>query len=317
MFCADDGVASDAASEIVGYWADEAPSTRIALSEDELGKDPALLFERLEARSLLGERNIIVVRLSGEKQAKLILEALKLADDAPDRFDAKLVVVAGNLKKKSKLRTGFEDAKTAIGLQLFADDAENIEALIRKTLDSQGVPIADSALSALASALPGHRRLAHTELEKVALYAHGLDRPLELKDIAQLSATDVDHALPALVNATLLGRSGLAMSELERLQVAGITPITILRSLQRETERLLAAHTNDIRDARSAARLRPPVWNDHWPSFQKQLRTWPPRRLVRLLARIQETEAMAKESGPAGRATLRRLMADILRIASN
>lgn len=311
----DEGVSADTARSLVTSWQTGAPSERVVLTEDEIARDPALLFDRLEARSLLGEQQILWLQISNEKLSSLIVEAVELAEAKPGRFDSRLVISSGALKSASKLRKTLESAQYAGCLQLFADNEKDLESLVQGLLSADKVEIEPNALAQFTAGLPGHRRLAREEINKLALYGLGLGRAISATDIASLSASDIDHALPALVSAALVGDAGACFKELDRLEQAGTSPISIFRALQREAERLLSAHAKGVRDAAGAQKLRPPVWRDQWPAFRVLLSAWPEARLVRLVARLHACEADAKLASAISAPTVRQLLSDVLRVA--
>lgn len=317
IFCEDEGVANDAASALYDVWAEGHPAERLTLTEDDISRDPAHFFDTLEARSLLGDRRILTVRLSSEKLSKHFVSAIEAADDIPGLYETRLIFIAGNLKKTSKLRKTAETARNAIAVQLFPDTEEDTVTWVKAALEEHAIAIAPPALSVFIGGLPSDRRLIRSEVDKLALYGIGLNRPLETDDIVQVSATGADAAIDAMVSRALRGDAGGALSELERLEAAGASPISLLRAIQRETERLLAAHAQGVSDPNSAMRLRPPVWRDQWPAFRDALKSWTPAMLMRLLARIHECEADAKRAGAMAGASTRHLITDIVRLGAS
>lgn len=316
IFGEDDGVVADTAGTLIANWC-ETPATDVQTFEDDaVRSDPASLFDALEARSLLGGDHVVRVRTRGDKIAAHLIKVLETGNEGPDRFGAKLVITADALRKKSKLRTGFEASRTAAALQVFTDSSDDIAALITSTLTADNLSIDPDALGQLAATLPGHRALARAEIEKLALYGRGLSRPLLLDDIRALSASDIDHAVSDLVTATLSGDTSLALTELDRLDHAGTSPITVLRALQREADRMIAAHgLIGGGSANIGMKLRPPVWQSEWAGFQTRLRKWPVKRLAAVLERIYDAEQMAKSAGPAASPALRVLVWNLSKAA--
>lgn len=312
-FSEDEGVANDAARSVLSSWGE---LELILLEDDAIKRDPALLFDALEAQSLLGDERAIRVRTNGDKIAALLLEAVKLADETPNRFAARLVVSAGGLQKRSKLRAGFEAAKSAAALQLFADEVSDVADLVKSALENVNASAEPGVIEAFIGDLPGHRGLARQEIEKLSLYAHNLGRTLTIQDIHKLSATDIDHALGAAISAALDGRSEQAVRMLDRLLVSGANTITVLRAIQRETQRMLQAHELGGLQGNVGMKLRPPVWNSEWPAYSKRLRSWSPKRLARILERIYDAEQKVKIAGPSGEPVLRMLMNDLCRVAA-
>lgn len=308
----DEGVVSDASFTLRRALSEGRQNTEtIILDQDQIKRDPAQLFDALEARSLLGEDRIIRVSTTGDRIAALLLEALTLGEAQPDRFEARLVITAGALAKRAKLRTGFEAAKNAIALHFYSDDTSAISDHTLNTLKPHQIEIEQAALALFVSELPGHRGLANQEIEKLTLYGANLGRAISTSDVRMLSTTDSDHNILDLVAATLNGNISAAQAELDKLTVAGTSSISILRSLQRNVVRLIEAHSLSGRGSDIGKKLRPPVYPNDWPAFRDRMALWPPKRLSRILERIYEAEAMIKEYGHTGDAIVLKLISEL------
>lgn len=316
VFSDDEGLVADAAQSILAAWGGKTPLDVTVLDDDAIRKDPSLLFDALEAVSLLGDRRAVRVRTSGDKIAALLIEAIEAGDAEPGRYAARLVIETGSLASKSKLRAAAEKAKAAACLQLFAEDAGDIGERVRSALLAEGAVIEDEALDLFCGDLPGHRAIANAEIEKLALYARGLGRPVNSEDVRALTATTLRQDIGGVLIAALDGRPADAHLALDRLNEVGTSPISILRSLQMETLRMLSAHEKVAGgDSNPGRSLRPPVWPNEWPAFRKRMNTWSPRRLMRIMERIHDAERQAKEAGPTAEPVVRLLINDLVRVA--
>lgn len=311
VFGEDDGVVSDNALALRSALSASPDAEHITLDEDEVKREPALLFDALEARSLLGHERVLRLRTSGEKASALVLEAVALGEADPGRFAAPLIITAGALARNSKLRSGIEAARHAIALHVFSDEIADLAGLVRARLQADGVTVGDAALAAFVAHLPGHRGLANQEVEKLCLYGKGLGREIGAADLRALSTTDTDQALAELAGLAFRGNGAGATAALAATLNAGTSPISVLRALQREAERLLRAHALSAGGGDIGAKLRPPVFRTDWPAFRNLMALWPPKRLVRTLERIYDAEAQTKQAGPLGEALLRQLVADL------
>lgn len=316
-FSDDEGLASDIGQSLVAAWTGKGPPPEVTtLDDDAIKKDAALLFDALEAVSLLGDARVVRVRTSGDKIAALLADVFKEGDAKEGRFAARLIVEAGSLQKKSKLRAAAEGAKRTAALHLFADEGADIEARVKQALLEAGATIESDALLAFVGDLPGHRLAANSEIEKLALYAHGLGRALTLSDIRALSATELEQTISAAIDATLDGRPGAANTAFDKLASAGTGGIGLLRSLQFEVHRMLDAHARIAEgQANPNMKLRPPVWQSAWPAYRARLAKWPVRRLTRVLERIYDAEAQAKLAGGSADAVVGILMNELSRAA--
>jgi len=315
-FSEDEGLASDAAQGVLAAWGGKAGLEVTVLDDDAIRKDPSLLFDALEAVSLLGDKRGVRVRTSGDKIAALLIEAIEAGDASPGRYAAKLVIETGSLASKSKLRGAAEKAQRTACLQLFAEEAGDIGDRVRAALMAEGAVMDDDALESFCADLPGHRAIANSEIEKLALYARGLGRRVSAEDVRALTATTLRQDMSGVLIAALEGRPADAHTALDRLNEAGTSPISILRSLQMETLRMLSAHEKAAAgDANAGRSLRPPVWPNEWPAFRKRMNTWTPRRLMRIMERIHDAERQAKTAGATAEPIVRLLINDLARVA--
>lgn len=317
-FGEDEGLTADIGQALIAAWGGKQGMDVTLLDEDAVRKEPALLFDALEAVSLLGDARAVRIRTSGDKIAPLLAEAMAAGDADPGRFAAKLVIEAGTLPAKSKLRNAAEAADHTACLQLFAEEEGDIAGRVKTALLAEGAVIDPPALEAFVGDLPGNRALANSEIEKLALYARGLGRPLSLDDIRALSATDVKQAISGAILAALDGRPGEAHTALDKLAENGTGGISILRALQMEVLRMLGAHEKIAGgDGNPGRALRPPVWPNEWPAFRARLGKWPARRLMRVMERIHDAERQAKLSGATAEPVIRLLINDLARAAEN
>lgn len=315
-FSEDEGLAADAVQSALAAWGAKAALDVTVLDDDAIRKDPSLLFDALEAVSLLGDPRAVRVRTSGDKIAALLIEAIEAGDAAPGRYAARLVIETGSLASKSKLRAAAEKAKRTACLQLFAEEAGDIGERVRAALMAEGAVIEDEALELFCGDLPGHRAIANSEIEKLALYSRGLGRAVSAEDIRALTTASLKQDISGVLAAALEGRPAEAHTALDRLNEVGTSPISVLRALQMETLRMLSAHEKAASgDANPGRSLRPPVWPNEWPAFRKRMNTWTPKRLMRIMERIHDAERQAKTAGPTAEPIVRLLINDLARVA--
>ncbi len=316
IFGEDEGVVADLANTLIKSWEKAQPSSILTLDEDDVKRDPSRLFDALEAVSLLGEGTIIRIRTKGEKLFSLIKEVLALPTD---RIAARLVLQNGTLNTRSKLRTAFEAAPNAAALHLFSDTAADMSDLVRSFLKSRDVEMEDEALSVFVGGLPGHRSLANAEMEKLAVYAYQLGRPVSVADVRALCETNADESARAAVLMALSGDPQKAQAEMDRVIDAGLSPISLIRMFEMEASRMLEAQALQGEGGSSnvGMKLKPPVWKSDWPAFQTRLRKWPTPRLTRLVERLHDLELMAKSPGGAGLAepAMRDLFVKLYKVA--
>ncbi len=299
-FGQDAGVVSDTIQSLISKWKklEKGDLEIVRLQEEELKKDPALLAETLTAVSLLGSKQCIRVRLSNESLSKQfinLIEDISKGIIYPENY---LAIEAPDLKKKSKLRECFSSSPDAACLHLFADTEDQIADYIKTQLRNHNILIDDLALELFASDLPGDRRLANSEIEKLSLYAHELNRSINEEDIKQIAATEQPRGADDAADAALAGNAGSANQALDRYLDAGGSAISALRTLHFRLLRVI--------DAQSGARfLRPPVFDKERPAFNKMLKDWNSTRSNRALSMLYAAEKSCKQAGISTEAILK------------
>ena len=317
VFGEDDGVVSDTAEQVGASWAKAGGGANtITLDDDEIRRDPALLYDRIETASLLGETDIIRIRTSGEKIAKHLLDLVERADSIGAGFANKLIILNGSLTKRSKLRSTIEASRTAAAIHVFADSEQSLRDIVESRLKADDVAIDTDALDRFVAYLPGHRGLANQETEKLALYGRGLDSPISTSDIKLLSLTDADSSVRDMIQHAFDGNSEACLAEFDRVSEAGTSAISILRLIEMEAKRLLQAAGLSGGGANVGMKLKPPVWQSEWPAFRSRMDRWSASALTRLIAAVHDHELLAKQTGAGSDPAIRILLLNILKSAS-
>ena len=306
IFGGDPGLVSTSAEALASNWLPGAdPLNVVKLADDDLRRDPQLLADELVARSLLGGDRLVRVRAEKDASFKLILEVLADIDKSALVPEAFWIVESGDLNKSNKLRVGFEASNSAVALQLFADDETTISDLAARRLAAAGVAIEPEALAVFVAELPGDRRLALSELEKLEIYAVGLGRAIAPADIKLLASAEQPRGADDAADAAILGDAPVATLSVNRYLDAGGNPISALRTLH---FRLLRVSDAVASGAGSGMRLRPPIFEREWPAFSRSLREWPAALIHRAFTRLYEAEKHCKQAGAPSDAILRNLI---------
>ncbi|MFC7292333.1 DNA polymerase III subunit delta [Hirschia litorea] len=270
----------------------------VRLQEEDVKKDAALLADHLSAVSLLGTKQLFRLRISNESAAKNITSLLTDIGAGRVYPENYLCIEAPELKKTSKILTGFSSSPDAIALHFFAETQEQITDYIRSRLSDLNIQLEEDALEKFAAELPGDRRLANSEIEKLSLYAYEIGRKITADDIRDVCASEQPRGADDAADAALAGDVKRANTSLDRFLDAGGSAISALRTLHFRLIRIL--------DAKLGARyLRPPVFDKEKPAFNKMLQDWNASRVNRALAILYAAEKSCKQSGVSTEAILK------------
>lgn len=270
------------------------PFRVVDLSATVFTGDPARLSDEAAAQSLTGGRRVVRVRGAGNDLAPIIETLL-------DNFvgDALIIVEAGELSPKAKLRSLFETNPAAASIACYQDEDMVLDAVIRDTLGRHGLNVSAGALDYMSARLGTDRKVTRRELEKLALYMGNRTEVTEDDAIACVGDS-AEMDLDDLTDAAAGGDHAAAARALARLALDGVNPIAILRGLQRHFQKLHLASTmvagGTPIDA-AVGSVRPPIFFKRRPAFGRQVRSWPPRLIETALELLLDAELDCKTTG--------------------
>lgn len=290
---------SHEAAQKLAAWAlgkSDDPYSLTKLGDDEIKRDSARLADALCAQSLLGGPTVVWARIDGKGADAAILDALAGFERGdPLGF---LIVEAGDLGAKAELVKAFEAAKRAAALA-FYEESEAERASFAKALARElGIAFGRDAEDLLLANLPSDRGLARQEIEKLALFAHGLGRNVSADDLARLMASEAESALDAASLAAAEGRAAVAVEALARLD--GLSGVSALRALLRRLHQLREARAlidEGMSPSDAIAKLRPPVFWKERDAVAAQARLWSAKKLAAAYDVLWAAELRAKTAG--------------------
>ena len=283
----------------------------IEISAETLRDDPARLRDEAAAMSFGGGRRVVRVR-----DASDALAGLFESFDADSVGDALVVVTAGDLGPRSKLRLAFEGAERMAALACYSDGPDAVEAVAQAMLRAAGLQISPEALSWLVDHLGGDRELSRREIEKLILYK-GERGVVTEDDVLACIGDTAGFGVDDLVYAVADGDQGTMQRVYGKLVHEGVSPITVLNAVSRHFLRLheTRARMSDGRNAEAAAAmLRPPVFFKYKSRFAGQVSRWSESLLARSLEIVADAETQAKSTDIPAEAVIERAFMQLAQV---
>ncbi|MGE3769805.1 MAG: DNA polymerase III subunit delta [Bdellovibrionales bacterium] len=256
---------------------------------------PARLNDATRSTSLFGDKSAIWVREATDKFTDLCKELLENPD--PERNF--VIVEAGELGTKSRLRKLFEDTGHLAALPCYVERGADLERTISELLGAENITLTGEARHYLADRAPADRLALRADLERLALYA-GKDARVDLTmaraclgDAADADAFD----LPWMVFDGKVAETDTALTRLEGEGASGIMLLRLLlgHALKLHMVQSLIAGGQNANEAMKS--IRPPLFYNQTGRFQQQLRRWTLPRLTQAVSRLHETELQCKSTG--------------------
>ncbi|MDD3288954.1 MAG: DNA polymerase III subunit delta [Alphaproteobacteria bacterium] len=276
---------------------DQNDPFRIALlTGNSLSESSTRLYEEMAAQALGGGKRLVRIQHAIESNASALG---KLVADMP-LGDSLLIIEAGDLDKRSKMRAICESNDQKVcAIPCYVEDAAARQRTIGDILQSCGLEASRETIALLNSILPPDRIAMRSELEKLAMYAHG-QTSVTVDDVNAVLNNASSAEMDNLIMLIAGGDAGKAIATLDHLLAEQIAPVSILRAAQRHFIRLQLARSS--LDSGSSAeeaikKLQPPVfWKSVAPMTQ-QVRKWRADKIEKVLQRLFEAEAAVKSTG--------------------
>ncbi len=318
FFCGpDEAGASAAADTIRGLLPD--PGERIELTGAELKRDPVLLGDEARSTSLFGDRRHILVRANGDEAHDALANLLAGEGEA-----CPVLVVATGATDKSRSAKLLANRADALVAMFYPPELRDFVGTVRDIADAAGLRLAGDLAEQVARAAGMDRRLAQTELDKLALYldaSPAAPRTVEPADWEAIGAKTEEEGFMPLVNAALSGQVDRLPSELARMREVGLNAVAVALACERRAAQLaqLAARLGGERDVgafiQAEKRARRVFWKDE-RDLTAQLRIWRARRLDRLVERLTALHRNLLSNSQSAELLLAQELAEIARFAA-
>ena len=263
------------------------------LSQKDILDDVTVLTNTLNTLSITGDRRLVIIADASERLSNTIEAALNDANR-----DTLLILRAGDLKPRNKLRIFFEKSDSVAALACYADDCRGLGHLIRTIFNERNISCDPTVLDFIENNLGNDRAISRSELEKLSLFV-GNGGEVSLKDAEMMIG---DNSALTLFDLALHTADGdaLAMDRaINRCLNEDIRPMAILRAVAGHLIRLqLALEKIQEGDSPDQAmqKLRPPVFFKAKGRFRLQLLSWTKSRALKALGLLLKAEQECKRT---------------------
>ncbi|PCD76364.1 DNA polymerase III subunit delta [Pseudothioclava arenosa] len=272
---------------------EEMRLTRIPAGD--LRKDGAALLDAVKAVGFFPGPRVAFVEDATDTLADTVSAALSDWREG----DAQIVVTAGQLTTKSKLRKLFEGHRNAYAIGIYDDppSREEVEDTLRKAGLKEIAQPAMNDLMSLSKALdPGDFRQT---VEKISLYKFGDPTPLMPEDVAACAPSSIEAEVDDVLNIVAEGRAAELGPMMRRIEGQGVQPVALSIQATRHFRTLHAAASDPGGPGAGIARVRPPVFGPRRDRMQRQASGWGMFRLEEALKLLVETDLVLRSSSRA------------------
>ena len=249
-------------------------------------------YENILSGSLFEDNKIIIINRASDK-------IFDIFQDLTNREIAniKIIINAGILETRSKLRSLFEKNKDLICIPTYPDNNETLSKLSASFFKKENLPISHQNINIIVEKCNGDRNNLNNELEKIKNFSLN-KKKISSFEIFKLINLSENYALSELIDNCLAKNNSKIIKILSENNYNPEDSIMIIRTFLSKAKRILKLaiqleQNNDINKTINAAK--PPIfWKDK-EIIKKQLSKWKPEKIKDLINNLNDIELEIKK----------------------
>ena len=250
-------------------------------------------YENILSGSLFESSKIIIINRISEKIVEIIRDLI-------DRniTNTKIIINAGVLETKSKLRALFEKNQDLICIPTYPDNSDTLTKLSADFFKKENISISQQNINLIVEKCNEDRNNLKNELNKIKNYLTN-KKKISSNEILKIINLSENYELAKLIDNCLAKNKSKIMSILNENNYNTDDCIIILRTFLSKAKRILKLaveleYNKDINKTINSAR--PPIfWKDK-EIVKIQLNKWKPNQLKKLIMNIGNIELEVKKN---------------------
>ena len=261
--------------------------------ESEIIKNPILLEEKIFNKSFFDNEKLIIINRASEKILKILEPVVK-----KEINDIKIVITAGILEKKSKLRNFFEKSKETIIIPFYEDNHQTLFQIAEKKFAESKINISKENINLIVSRSNNDRINLKNEIQKIKSYSLS-KKNITFDEIIKLTNLAENYSISQLVDNCLIKNKKKTINILNENNQTADDNILILKTFLYKLKRLKkiqsSLSTNNSIDG-VLSTFRPPIFWKEKDLIKQQLKYWSIRSIEKLVYSINNLELLIKKN---------------------
>ena len=261
--------------------------------ENEVIKNEESFFNNILSKSFFESEKLIIISRVTDKIKDIVEKLLEKKIE-----DFVLILNAGLLEKKSKLRSLIEKNKYTVCVPFYEDNNQTLSTLVNQFCRSNKVPISQQSINLIVQKCRGDRQNLTNELEKIKNFARNKTK-IKIEDILKLTNLAENYSVSELIDNCLAKNIKKTVHILNENNYSLDDCILIIRTFLVKSKRLLKLfknikNTKNVDDVISS--FKPPIfWKDK-EIIKRQIDSWSYKSIENLVFRISEIELLIKKT---------------------
>jgi len=259
--------------------------------EKHILENPESFLEDIYSGSLFENEKFIVINHAGEKILKIIQIIIE-----KDPKDISILINAGQLDKKSKLRSNFEKEKELVAVGFYPDTNETLTKLAQNFIIQKKISLSQMNINFVVNKCNGNREFLKNELEKIELFSKS-KKNITLDNLIKLINLSEDFSISELVDYCLAKDQKKTFNIINENNFNNDDSIIITRTFLNKLKRILILSENfnfNKNLEKTINEARPPIfWKDK-EIVKKQIKSWSTKNIQNLIIQINQIELEIK-----------------------
>ena len=265
----------------------------LVYEEQEILQNENIFLENILSGSLFEEKKTIIIKRGTDKILS-ILEKIEFKN----LEDITIFINAGNLEKKSKLRSFFEKSKNFFSIAFYPDNEQTLIKLAYDYLKKINISLSNENINVLISKCGGDRQALKNELIKIE-NLNKSKKKITTEDISKLVNLAEDYSISELVDNCLVKNEKKIIKILNENNFKDEDSILITRTFLNKSKKILKL-SNEYKKNKNIeqtlSNARPPIfWKDKEITKQ-QIYKWEPNKIKNLIYELSEIELLGKKN---------------------
>ena len=261
--------------------------------EKEILDNKENFFNSILSKSFFETKKIIMISRSSDKIVSIIEEVLEKITE-----DVKIILLAGILEKKSKLRLLFEKNKNIICIPFYSDNDQTLSSIASSYFKERKIPVSQEIINLLVTRSRGDRLNINNEMNKIENFIKN-KKKVSINDILKLTNLAENYSVNELVDSCLAKKTAKTINILNENNYSTEDCILIIKTFLIKAKRLskLQNQTKDNKNIDQViTSFKPPIfWKDK-EIVKEQTKNWSINKIENLIYKINEIELLIKKN---------------------
>ena len=261
--------------------------------EKQIKDEVEAFYENILSKSLFESDKAVIINRASDKIHEIIKDLINR-----NIVNVKIIINAGLLETKSKLRSLFEKDRNLICIPTYPDTNETLSKLSSVFFNKEKILISQQNINLIVEKCNGDRRNLYNELDKIKSYAIN-KKKISSSEILKIVNLSENYGLSELIDNCLAKNKNKIINILNENNYNADDCIIILRTFLSKAKRMLKLavqfeQNNDINKTINSAK--PPIfWKDK-EIVKIQLNKWKSNKIKNLINSLNDLELKIKKN---------------------